>query len=353
MIKIVFFILLQEFVPDQSINILQHKSSVIDSIKCWDLLSEVHRRGVNLLYSNMESLLPLQTRLLPQSTLKSQPTPNPQSHPEQVPQTVRMEDLKEPSDDGSPLKVSSRMRGRKKMGIGNKDVFQSDSESEDDFLSLPKTSRDPAQSTNVDPANVSVNVSEAAPVKPRRVVLSEAEKKKSKPVMQCLSSLAEFMDHMSFLDSSLHYQPLQTEGSCRPQVFGWTGAEVKSGMTDDIRLECVSRVNGVNVDEIHAALGHLSFGKCKAVVSEAWDRAQQLEEEIRRDAEEELTLPVAPHRDGFSLTQTTPCDPRWEFSSHSFLLLFILHNIPRLGHAAKCCTFCINNVLISCLLIVR
>uniref|UniRef100_A0A8C1ETJ5 ATPase family AAA domain containing 5a n=1 Tax=Cyprinus carpio carpio TaxID=630221 RepID=A0A8C1ETJ5_CYPCA len=291
-------------------SLLKHESSVIDSVRCWDLLTEVHRRGVNLLYSNMESLLPLPTRLLPQYTLKSQPTPNPQSHPEQVPQTVRLQGLEEPSDEGSPLKVSSRMRGRKKIGIGNKDVFQSDSESGDDFLSLTKTSQDPAQSPNVDPADVSVNVSEAAAVKPRRVVLSEAERKKSKPVMQCLSSLAEYMDHMSFLDSSLHYQPLQTEGSCRPQVFGWTGAEVKSGMTDDIRLECVNRVNGVNVDEIHAALGHLSFKKCKAVVSEAWDRAQQLEEEIRREAEEELTLPVAPHKDGFSLTQTIPCDPR-------------------------------------------
>ncbi|XP_073688682.1 ATPase family AAA domain-containing protein 5 [Garra rufa] len=283
---------------------VHHESSVLDSLKCWDLLSEVHRRGVNLLYSNMECLLPLPTRLLPQSTLKSQPTPNPQSHPQQLPQIVRLEVLEEPSDDGSPLKVSSRMRGRKKMG--NKDVFQSDSESEDDLLSLPKTSRDPAQSTNVEPANVS----KAAPMKPRRVVLSEAEKKKSKPVLQCLSSLAEYMDHMSFLDSSLHCQALQREGSCRPHDIGWTGAEVKSGMTDDIRLECVSQVNGVNVDEIHAALGHLSFRKCKAVVSEAWDSAQQLEEEIRKDAEVELTLPVAPHKDGFSLAQTTPCDPR-------------------------------------------
>ncbi|KAL1278013.1 hypothetical protein QQF64_024686 [Cirrhinus molitorella] len=284
--------------------LVKHESSVLDSIKCWDLLSEVHRRGVNLLYSNMESLFSLPTRLLPQSTLKSQPTPNPQSHHEQLPQIVRLEVLEEHSDDGSPLKVSSRMRGRKK--VGSKDVFQSDSESEDDFLSLPKTSQDPAQSTNVEPANVS----EAAPMKPRRVVLSEAERKKSKPVMQCLSSLAEYMDHMSFLDSSLHYQPLQTEGACRPHIFGWTGAAVKSGMTDDIRLERVSQVNAVNVDEIHAALGHLSFRKCKAVVSEAWDRAQQLEEEIRREAEEELTLPVASHKDGFSLAQTTPCDPR-------------------------------------------
>ncbi|XP_026064347.1 ATPase family AAA domain-containing protein 5 isoform X3 [Carassius auratus] len=290
--------------------LLKHESSVPDSIKCWDLLSEVHRRGVNLLYSNMESLLLLPTRLLPQSTLKSLPTPNPQSHPEPLPQTVRLEDLEEPSDDGSPLKVSCRMRGRKKLGMSNKDVFQSDSESEDDFLSLPKTSRNPAESSNSDPANVSVNVSGAVLMKPRPIVLSEAERKKSKPVMQCLSSLAEYMDHMSFMDSSLRHQRLQTEGSCRPQDFVWTGAEVKSGMTDDIRLECVSQVNSVNVNEIHAAFGHLSFKKCKAVVSEAWDGAQHLEEEIRVEAEEELTLPVAPHKDGFSLTQTTPCDPR-------------------------------------------
>lgn len=264
--------------------------------------------GVELLYCNIECLLPLPTRPLPQSTLKSQSAPNPQSQPEQVPQNVRLEALEEPSEEGSPLKLSSRMRGRKKMG--NKDVFQSDSESEEDFLSLPKTSRDPAKSTNAEAANLSVNVPEAEPIKPRHIVLSEAERKKSKPVRHCLSGLAEYMDHMSFLDSSLHYPPLHGEGSCRPQDFGWTGAKVKSGMTDDIRLECVSGVNSVSVDEIHAALGHLSFRKCKAVVSEAWDRAQQLEEEIRREAEEELTLPVAPHRDGFSLAQVTPCEPR-------------------------------------------
>ncbi|XP_067237942.1 ATPase family AAA domain-containing protein 5-like isoform X1 [Chanodichthys erythropterus] len=291
--------------------LLTHESSIPESIKCWDLLSKVHRMGVDLLYSNMESLLPLPTRALPQSTLKSQSAPNPQSQPEkEVPQTVRIEVLEEQSNDSSPLKVSSRMRGRKKLGMSNKDVFQSDSESEDDFLSLPKTSRDPAQSSNAEAANLSVNVPEAVPIKLRHVVLSEAERKKSKPVTQCLSSLAEYMDHMSFLDSSLHYQPLQAEGSCRLQDFGWTGAKVKSGMTDDIRLECVSRVKGVSVDEIPAALGHLSFKKCKAVVSEAWDRAQQLEEEIRREAEEELTLPVSPHRDGFSLAQVTPCEPR-------------------------------------------
>lgn len=287
---------------------LQTESSVLESIKCWDLLSEVYRRGVNLLYLNMESLLPLPTHPLLPSTIRSQPAPNTQ--PEHLPQTVRSVILEEPSDDCSPLKVSSRMKGRKKLGMGNKDVFHSDSDS-DDFLSLPKPSRAPAQKAKKEPADHCVSsLSEGVPVKQRRAVLSEAERKKSEPVLQCLSSLAQYMDHMSFLDSSLHFQSLQMEGSCRPKDFGWTGAEVKSGMTDEVRLECGSHVNGVSGEEIHAALGHLSFRRCRAAVSKAWDRAQQLEEDIRREAEVELNLPVAQHREGFSLALTTPCEPK-------------------------------------------
>lgn len=290
--------------------LLKNESSVLESIKCWDLLSEVHRRGVSLLYSNMESLLPLPTHPLLPPTIRSQPAPNTQPQPEHLPQTVRSDVLEEPTDDCSPLKVSSRMKGRKKLGMSNKDVFHSDSDS-DDFLSLPKPSRAPAQKTKKESIDQSVShVSEGVPVKQRCAVLSEAEKRKSEPVLQCLSSLAEYMDHMSFLDSSLHSQLLQTEGSCRPQDFCWTGAEVKSGMTDEVRLECGSQVNGVSGEEIHAAFEHLSFRRCRAAVSKAWERAQQLEEDIRRETEVELSLPVAQHRQGFSLAQTTPCEPR-------------------------------------------
>ncbi|XP_051571238.1 ATPase family AAA domain-containing protein 5-like isoform X2 [Myxocyprinus asiaticus] len=294
-------------------SLLKHESSVLESVRCWDLLSEVQRRGVDLLYSNIVSLLPLPTRPLSPSSLKSQAAPHPPSQPEQVTQTLSLKVLEEPSDDGSPLKVSSRMRGRKKLCMTNKDVFQSDSESEDECLLIPKPNNAPVQRTNEEPADQPVkesHVSQAAPVKLRCAVLTEADRKKNVPVSQCLNSLAEYMDHMSFLDSSLFYQPSQTEGSCRPHYFGWTGAEVKSGMTDEVRLQCGSQVNGISAEEIHSTLGHLSFRKCRAAITEAWGRAQELEEEIRREAEEELTLLVAPHRQGFSLTQMTPCESR-------------------------------------------
>ncbi|XP_051988543.1 ATPase family AAA domain-containing protein 5 [Xyrauchen texanus] len=294
-------------------SLLKHESSVLESVRCWDLLSEVQRRGVDLLYSNMVNLLPLPIRPLSPSTLKSQAAPHPPSQPEHVTQTLSLKVLEEPSDDGSPLKVSSRMRGRKKLCMTNKDVFQSDSESEDECLSLPKPNNAPVQRTNEEPADQLVkesHVSQTAPVKLRRAVLTEADRKKSVPVSQCLNSLAEYMDHMSFLDSSLFYQLSQTEGSCRPHDFGWTGAEVKSGMTDEVRLQCGNQVNGISAEEIHSTLGHLSFRKCRAAITEAWGRAQELEEEIRREAKEELTLPVAPHRQGFSLTQMMLCESR-------------------------------------------
>ncbi|XP_055050181.2 ATPase family AAA domain-containing protein 5 [Misgurnus anguillicaudatus] len=291
--------------------LLKNESSVRESIKCWDLLSEVHRRGINLLYSNMESLLPLPTPPIQPSTFRSQPAPNTQPQPEHISQPLSLDLLDEPSDDSSPLKLSSRMRGRKKLGVGNKDVFHSDSDSENDFISLPKPTKPLAQKTTNEPADQSATlVSKDVPVKPRRAVLTEAERKKSEPVLQCLSSLAEYIDNMSFLDSSLHCQPSQAEGICRLRDFCWTGAEVKSGMTDDVRLECSSKVTGISGEDIHAVLGHMSFSMCRAAVSKAWDRAQHLEEDIRRDAEMELSLPVASHRQGFSLAQNTPCEPR-------------------------------------------
>ncbi|TRY83086.1 hypothetical protein DNTS_000658 [Danionella cerebrum] len=283
--------------------LLRDESSSLECVKSWGLLSEVHRTG-NLLYSNMECLLPLPTRLLPKSTQPLQPAPNPESHPEQIPQSIWVESLEEPSDDGSPLKISSRMTRRKKLA--EKDVFHSESESEEVFLSLPKPIRDSTQSSD---EKTNKSVSKDAPKKPTRIVLSEAERKKSRPVMRCLSSLADFMDHMSFMDSTLNHQPLQSEGSCRPQDIGWAAANVRSGMTDDVRMESVGQMNGVDV-EVQAVLGHLSFRKCKTVVSEAWDQVQHLEEDLRRGAEEELTLPVAQYRNAFSFTQSALCNSR-------------------------------------------
>lgn len=54
----------------------------------------------------------------------------------------------------------------------------------------------------------------------------------------------------------------------------------------------------------------LSFQRCRSGVEAAWTRAQALEGLLAEEAVKELSLPLASHRHGFSLTLDPPCEPR-------------------------------------------
>ncbi|XP_076865224.1 ATPase family AAA domain-containing protein 5 isoform X2 [Brachyhypopomus gauderio] len=291
-------------------ELLRCEPSAVETLRSWDLLSETERRGVNLLYTNLEVLLPLPSRPLPESTLRLGPGPNPDPQPGLLGTHGSKVDQEENTANMSPLKMSSRMRRKKQLYADAKNALNSDSESDEGFLSLPKPRCGPAEEPVGIPAqDQEPHASKADVVRTRRVELSDADRKRSKPVSQCLSSLAEYLDHMSFMDSALHYQPLQAEGACRPQSFNWTGAEVKSGMTDDDRLDCGAHACAFDSKELHAVLGSLSFWKCRAGISQAWAEVQEMEEQIRKEAVEDLTLPVASHTRGFSLAHRTLCEP--------------------------------------------
>ncbi|KAI5091676.1 ATPase family AAA domain-containing protein 5 [Silurus meridionalis] len=285
-------------------DLLMGEPSAMD-VRCLDLLSEAERRGVNLLYSNMEVLIRLPTRPLPDLINRQRLPSNTEAQPVLLSKHSNVVKQEEHSDDTSPLKVSCRMRRKKQLYIDNKHALHSDSDSEDGFLSLPKLSSDtkPAQDESAQdpPANKPMRM---------RVELSEAERKKSQCVSQCLSFLAEYLDHMSFVDSSLHYKLPQAEGACRPQDFTGAGAEVKCGMTDDVRLEWDGHINEFNAKEIQIVLGSMSFHKCKAGISEVWNKVQELEEPLKTETVEDLTLHVASHRQRFDLSHSKLLEPR-------------------------------------------
>ncbi|XP_035385380.1 ATPase family AAA domain-containing protein 5 [Electrophorus electricus] len=292
-------------------DLFRCEPTAVETLRSWDLLSETERRGVNLLYTNLEVLLPLPTRPLPEPTLDLQPGPNPDPQPGLLARHGSKVENDENTANMSPLKVSSRMRQKKQLYADHKNALNSDSESDEGFLSLPNPNCDAAGDHTLRPAQgQEPRASKAAPVRVMRVKLADTERKKSKPVSQCLSSLAEYLDYVSFMDSALHFQPRTAEGACRPQSFNWTGAAVKSGMTDEVCLESGGYTSAFDSKEIHAMLGSLSFWKCRAGISKAWTVAQELEEQIRKEAVEELTLPIASHRQNFSLAQSTLCEPR-------------------------------------------
>lgn len=275
---------------------------------------------MNLLYSNMETLLPLPLTQLTTSTCKLEPSvsvsqDHPSGDPIELPSTVLhdalpsnarlLQTVEEQSvdclDDGSPVKMSKRMKEMKRrQRLPDQDGLLSDSDSEDCFSSLCKPQ---------DATKTKEQVGESLVTEVKRKPPTPEERLKSVPVSQCLESIADFLDNMSYMDSSLLAHPERGDNHRRSLMVG---AVVKDGMTDESRLEGDrgSWVGEEHALDIQAAVEALSFHKCWVSVAEAWGKAQQLEGELGKEAAAELTLPVAAHHDGYSLTRDGPCQPQ-------------------------------------------
>lgn len=256
----------------------------------------------------METLLPLPLTQLTTSIRKpEQSVSASQDHPsvnlKELPSHTRVLHTAESADcsgDDSPVKMSNRMRKNKKRhSIPDQDGL--DSDSEDSFLSLCKPQGTPQATEDVKESLFSETV--------KRKPLTPEERVKSLPISQCLESIADFLDNMSYMDSTLLVHP---EGDDNHRRLSPVGAVVKDGMTDESRVETDggSWVRGEHVLEIPAAVEALSFHKCRVSVAEAWSKTQQLEGKLGKEAAAELTLPVAAHQEGYSFTQDGPCQPQ-------------------------------------------
>ena len=250
-------------------GICQQSQSLEEAV-CWELLIDCRRRGVDLLYSNMEKLLPLPLTQLTapirkpeKSVSESQdhPSVDPKKQPSSTclpsdtllsqARSLHVTESGDCSDDGSPIKVSNRMKKNKRRHcVPGQDGMNSDSDSEESFLSLSKPKGGPQAKEEVKERLVSEMV--------KRKQLTPEERMKSLPVSQCLESIADFLDNMSYLDSSLH---VHREGGDNHRRMTPVGAVVKDGMTDESRVETDrgSWETGERVLEIQAAVEALSF----------------------------------------------------------------------------------------------
>lgn len=275
--------------------------SLVEEPSCWELLTDCKRRGVDLLYSNMELLLPLPLTHLTTSTRnpeqcasvsQDQPSASPKEQPSSTLLSTESADC---SDSNSPVKMSNRMRKNKRRHhLPDQAGANSDSDSEDRFLSLCKPQNAPQ-------AKEKVKASERAKRKP----LTPEERLKSLPVSQCLESIADFLDSMSYMDSLL-------DRADSHRGLSSVSVVIKDGMTDESSVEAErgSSMTATGL-EIQAAVEALSFRKFRVSAEEALERTRQLEGELAKEAAAELSLPVAAHRECFSFTQDGPSEPQW------------------------------------------
>ncbi|XP_029015494.1 ATPase family AAA domain-containing protein 5 [Betta splendens] len=295
-----------------------------------ELLINSRRRGVDLLYANMETLLPLPLTSLATSAHRlehvssenlsfvntKEPLSSACLQTEMLLSHTREESL-DCSDDGSPVKMSSRMKkSKKRRCVAAQDGLHSESDSDDGFLSIPKSCNDSQVNEEVKESLVSGTVRRKPPTPEERV--------KGLLVSQCLESVAGFLDNMSYMDSSLLLHPEGGDIHKRPMA-----AAVKDGLTDEWRVETSreSCVRGEHVLQIQSAVESLSFHRCRASVAEAWDRARQLDGALGKEAAAALALPVASHREGYSFTQDHPCQPHLVQERRAVMESLMLKNV--------------------------
>ncbi|KAM4751098.1 ATPase family AAA domain-containing protein 5b isoform 2-T2 [Anableps anableps] len=281
--------------PNYLLNVLKRGScSETDMWKFLNIMSESWRRGVSLLYSNLELLLSIGA---PESDsqLQYEPRhPGGNLHILQLNHTI--------SSEASLTRIRSSRLSRKR------------------FSASHLTSRPERASSFTKTWSKALSADD------------KPEKGAAKTVTDCLDGLADFFDLMSNMDATL---PHYISGPHTAEAFVWTGAALKDGLSDEPREEdSRSRQQGRH-REIKAAAEGLGCRRCWWRVSEAWTEAykckQKLDGKQWNTLQERLQLTSCSKRQDLSFAAQPRCassasqkrsrSSRLVLSSKSFSLL--------------------------------
>lgn len=257
--------------------------SETDMIKLLRLLAESWRGGVPLLYSNLELLLPIgakgtsvhfQDKV---SGLQSELTPS------DIDVHIQQLDVgpKASAIDSKSVRNISRLSRRKYIT-----TF--------DITSSPTPQKRTSLSSNRAPSS-----------------RDKTEQNTARVATGCLDAFTDFFDLMSYLDAKTKAAAPLVSGSCRPEAFAWTGAEIKDGFLDEMSEEEDGRSRSQErLLDIRAAVEGLGCHRCCLRVSEAQKYKQELGDTKWGRLEEKLILPASSKRQGLSFSFQPLCAPR-------------------------------------------
>ncbi|XP_074549563.1 ATPase family AAA domain-containing protein 5b isoform X2 [Halichoeres trimaculatus] len=244
------------------------------------LLAESWRRAVPLLYTNLELLLPTgdkQTSVQLLEKCTEQKSELPPSYARPNIQQLDKETPKTSASESKTCRSTSRLSRKKYVTP----IFN--------ITTPPRASSSPKK--------------------------AQPEKLKAKLITTSLDALTDFFDLMSFIDATYPAAAPVVSGSCNPEEFTWTGAEIKDGLLDEMREEEEGSRSWSQEKllDIQAAVEGLGCHRCCLKVSEGWSQAQKCRQELEgtewEELAEKLSPPVSLKRQSLSFSHHPLCEP--------------------------------------------
>ncbi|XP_068511085.1 ATPase family AAA domain-containing protein 5 isoform X2 [Anas acuta] len=267
----------------------------ITTMEKWDkliqLLTEFQLKTVDFIYSNLELLLPLPVHYLSNQSEASNST---------LERTTIVSSKSKSINSYCSGKKSKKTKNKKRLDIlDDSDLFDTELNYSAEFLSLPADSSTSCAEVNSEETKLMMN-SEGKDLKNK----TPANDKRSALVCQCLNSLTEFVDNMSFLDCCVNSNTREPLEFSKDEGFNWTNGKIKNGLCDEFSIENTDWWSSQSCSEIKAAIEALSFKKCSVSISQKLETSLSSSKTPESDQLEGLTMHISNTRNYVSFNQS-------------------------------------------------
>nr|XP_030143367.3 ATPase family AAA domain-containing protein 5 isoform X2 [Taeniopygia guttata] len=275
---------------------LKHKITTMEEWnKLLQLLTEFQMKHVDFVYSNLELILPLPVQVLSNQSGASK----------SILETTTMVSSKDRSTKSScsrkssPGKRSKKTKAQKRLELlDDSDLFDSELNYSAEFITLPSDSPKSCADVNKKQSKLLVHKKQKE-VKTKTSV----NERRSAVVFQCLNSLTEFVENMSFLDCCVKTNTREPLEFSKSEEFHWTNAKIRNGLCDEFSIENTDWWSSQICSEIKAAIEALSFTKSSVNISQNLESFSTTSKTPESDQLEGLTLPVSNTRNCISFSQ--------------------------------------------------
>ncbi|NWI51237.1 ATAD5 protein, partial [Calyptomena viridis] len=276
---------------------LKHKITTMEEWnKLMQLLTEFQMKQVDFIYSNLELILPLPVQVLSNQSEASKSI---------LERTTTVSSKSRSTNSCcsgkcSPGKRFKKTKTQKRLDtLDDSDLFDTELNYSAEFLTLSSGSPTSCPEMNKKESKLLVNKEEK-----EVQTKTPANKKRSALAFQCLNSLTEFVENMSFLDCCVSTDTKEPLEFSEDEEFHWTNAKIRNGLCDEFSIESTDWWSSQSCSEIKAAIEALSFNKCSVTISQNLESLLSTSNTPESDQLEGLTLHISNTRDGVSFSQS-------------------------------------------------